>query len=197
MNKLLLLVILFGRPGSARGQKPAELPLDNATHRICYAAVVPVAGSSRAQLLARARAWATLAAPAGPLPVAVHEPATDVLLVTGARPFSYTYTPAGKVTDPSGSDTRPLVLHYTARLALRQGRYRYELTNFVVEHLAVGLLSQKRLPAEAELFGWQPLGNDGAGVSAAFRAGFLQATARLVAQLQDAMRVPSSKAATE
>ncbi|QDA59296.1 DUF4468 domain-containing protein [Hymenobacter jejuensis] len=56
---LILWLVLLGSAASAQ-QVPytfSILPLDNATHKVVYTAVVPVAGASKDQLFSRAQEW--------------------------------------------------------------------------------------------------------------------------------------------
>jgi hypothetical protein len=89
--------------------------------------------------------------------------------------------------------TTHLVLHYTVRLYLREGRYRYEATDFAFAWRA----SPTQEPAENELIETRAINEDGARSLTAVRTRFQQATATLLTQLQDAMRKPSEKLAAK
>lgn len=175
----------------ARGQAPTLWPLDPVTHRLHYQAVVPAVGVSQSELLTRACAWATGTAAPNTPPVISHEPDTEVLVMSGAEPFVYTYSLAS--TDKGLPRTRManLRLHYTVRLSLREGRYRYEATDFAFmwPHTATPE------PAEAELLEMKPLNEEGARIITAMRTRFQEVTAALLTQLQAAMRNPSGKSA--
>lgn len=194
---LPLFFCLIGLVGPARGQAPAAWPLDPATHRIRYAAVVPVAGARQADLLARARGWATGFAALGQPAVLTHAPDTEVLIVSGTQPFAYSYALAGTATRPALRHTTPLVPYCTATLSLREGRYRYEVTDFVFAYPTARPPSPARLPAEAELIEAFAITEDSAQGQTAIRMAFREATATLLTHLQDAMSKPLGASATK
>lgn len=184
MKNLLSLVCLGCLASVARGQAPVAWPLDPATHRIHYQAVVPVAGVSQLDLLARACGWATGAASPDTPPVVTHEPDTEVLVMSGTHPLAYTYSLGGMANGLPRTRTTHLVLHYTVRLYLREGRYRYEATDFAFAWSD----SPTREPAEIELIEMRAINEEGASSLTAMRTRFQEATATLLTQLQDAMK---------
>jgi hypothetical protein len=193
MKTLLSVVCLGCLASAARGQAPVAWPLDPATHRIRYQAVVPVAGVSQPDLLARACGWATGAASPDTPPVVTHEPDTEVLVVSGTHPFAYTYALAGTFNGLPRTHTNHLVLHYTVRLWLRAGRYQYEATDFAFAWPAAPAPE----PAENELIETKALNEVGANSLTAVRKSFQEATATLLTQLQDAMSKSSGKSAVK
>jgi hypothetical protein len=74
-------------PGFA--QQLAQVPVDETTHFITYAAVVPTPKISQADLLARTRVWANNVAIAAKPPLVVPEQGTEVLVVTGTQALNY------------------------------------------------------------------------------------------------------------
>jgi hypothetical protein len=123
MNYLLsLLLVLSCWPSFA--QQLAQVPVDENTHFITYAAVVPTLKTSQADLLARTRVWATNVAIGAKPPLVVTEQGTEIVVVTGTQALNTTYF---------NTTVAPQTLYYTATIALRNGRYRYRLTDFVLE----------------------------------------------------------------
>jgi hypothetical protein len=179
--KALLTILLIGcLAGSSRGQgrgtTPAAVPIDGTTHRILYTAVVPVAGVSRADLLARAQAWAKGKA-ASNNPIAVtSEPDTEQVVVAGVHSF---------VEDVN---RKPTPLHYSATIALRDGRYKYEVTNFVLEYPGYGKVPGTMLPVEDYYNGQvTPIGESGAKSIDALRRNFAADATKLIVDLKEAM----------
>lgn len=177
--------------GTAWGQAPASFPMDKATRRISYTAVVPAAGASQADLQARARAWASSIAPAEQQPpVETKEPETEVLTAYGAQPFAYTYETTENGKHPPRHYTTKLVLHYTAKLWLREGRYRYEVTDFAFEYPLAKPPSPTRLPAEVDLIKARAITEEGGEMLTAERKRFTEAATKLQAQLKEQMNPP-------
>ncbi|QIX62899.1 hypothetical protein HER32_17655 [Hymenobacter sp. BT18] len=168
-------------------------PLDPVTHRIHYQAVVTVVGVSQPDLLTRACEWATGTAHPDTPPVIKHEPDTEVLIMSGAQPFACTYPLESTGNGLPRTRTTTLRLHYTVRLYLREGRYRYEATNFVFAWPD----DSTQEPAEVELIEMKAINEDGARSLTAMRTRFQEVTATLLTQLQDAMRKPSGKSAAK
>jgi len=190
MKFLLPVSLLCCVAGTARGQAPAAFPMDKATRRIAYTAVVPVAGASQADLQARARAWANGIAAADQPPVVTNEPDTEVVTVAGSQPFAFTYEMMESTALQPRHHTIREVLRYTATLSLREGRYRYELTDFVIEYPTAKPPSPTSLPAEVDLIETRALNEDGSNSIAAQRKTFAAAVAKLQAQLQQRMSTP-------
>ncbi len=188
---LLSIFCLYLLIDSAYAQSLGGLPVDRATGRIRYQAVVPVAGVSQADLVARACEWATAAASPDTPPVIWHQPDTEVLVLSGAQPFAYTYAMGGTFNGRPRTQTIRSVLHYTLRLYLEEGRYRYEATDFAF----VRPTSPTKEPAEDPLIRTKAITESGASSLAAERQQFQVVTAKLLTQLQDAMRKPSGESA--
>ena len=117
---LPLAVLLCGVAGPGWGQGRPALPLNQGV-RFTQTAVVPVAGVSQADLVRRAHAWAQRVAPAGQLPVRTSSPGTETVRTTGECPFAAEW----------GGTLVRRALRYTATVSMRDGRYQYELKEFL------------------------------------------------------------------
>ncbi|MGI4744344.1 MAG: DUF4468 domain-containing protein [Janthinobacterium lividum] len=172
MNQLFRVLLLCCLSGSAFGQltATAPLPLDEATHRITYAATLPVAGASQAELLARAQAWASSHSPADKTPLTASQ-RTDVVVVTGTEEMIYPHLEV-LVRQP---------LHYTATISWAEGSYTYRITDFVLEERSTA--TPTYVPAEAALL--QPPPTKAAATTLYYlRTAFEEATAQLLGTLQ-------------
>lgn len=190
MKPLLPLALLCCAANTARAQAPTTLPTDKLTRRICYTAVVPAAGVSQDDLQARARAWASGIAPADKPPVETHEPDTEVVTAYGVQPFAFTYETTENGAHPPRHYTMKKVLHYTAKLSLREGRYQYAVTDFVFEYPTAKPPALSRVPAEDVLIKTHAITEEGGEVLAAERKSFTDAAAKLQAQLKAKMNTP-------
>ena len=123
---------------------------------------------------------------------------TEVLVVSGAQPFAYTYSLAGTFNGRARTRTNHLVLHYTARLWLQQGRYRYEVTDFVFGFPGSGRYPASEIPVESFYNGnFKPLRAEGFRYEMTMRTCFKELADEVLARLQASMRNPISKAGTE
>lgn len=158
----------------------APLPIDPATQLISYQGVVPVPGVGQADLYARAAAWAARTYNA--TDQVTPQPAAGEIDVRGRRIVQLRTTYDGV---PRGSYAG--VVHHTLAIYVKDGRYKYVLTNLT--HDAIGapnLRSGGALEKDhASLFGYAGLGSrkpwDELKVDATRDA------RRLVADLQAAM----------
>jgi hypothetical protein len=96
------------------------LPLDAATGRIQYTAVVPVPGASQVELYARAQLWFADTFASAKQVVQVADQEAGVLQGTAFYPL---------VLEVGGSHYAER-LWYTVKLVLKDGRYKYEFTDF-------------------------------------------------------------------
>jgi hypothetical protein len=101
----------------------SPIPLDSATGRIQYAAVVPVPEASQVELYARAQLWFADTFGSTRRVVQVADQAAGVLQGTAFYPL---------VLEVGGAHY-PQQLWYTVKLVLKDGRYRYELTDFYLQ----------------------------------------------------------------
>ena len=194
MKILLTFLLTYWVAGPTWGQAPASLPVDKTTHRISYTGVVPVVGISQADLLARACVWANeMATLDKPLVVTSRQDA-EVLVAFNSQPFVYTYATSRKATTNLQHYTIKLVLHYTAKVSLREGRYRYEVTDFVFEYPnAKPPLTMAKMSAEGELIEAFAINEEGARMGTALRTSFDKNVTKLLANLNDVMSKPITK----
>ena len=164
------------------------LPLDPRTRLITYEGVVPVPGVTQADLYARAAAWVASAYPAGSAVLARQAPAEGELVVQGTRPAAV-YTLYAGVLRPTYAG----VVRHTLTIYVKDGRYKYVLTNLTHDALATpNLNSGGPLEKEkANLYGYAGLGSHKTWAE-------LQTTAtrearHLVASLEDAMTLHQPK----
>ena len=182
-----LVALLCGGSIPAQGPAQAAPPVDAATHRIAYTAVVPVAHASPADLRQRAQAWARPLGPSDLLPGDPGEPGTESVRAACVRPFTYLENGAVHV----------LALHFTARLAARAGRYRYELTDFVFVYPANPRGNVTRISAESFYNGAvTPVQASGARYNQTMRTCFAEAAQEVQDQLKAAMSQPASQTGT-
>lgn len=182
-----LVALLLGGAGSAQGPARPAPPVDAATHRIAYTAVVPVANASSADLRRRAQAWARPLGPSDPLPVDPREPGTEGVRAACVRPFAYLENGAAHV----------LALHFTAQVAARAGRYRYELTDFVFVYPATPRGDVTRIPAESFFNGAViPVQASGAQYNHTMRTCFAEAAQEVQDQLKAVMSQTASQTGT-
>ena len=145
---LLFLLLLLGTAELSFGQSKAslpdtlQLPVDATTQRITYAAVVPHPTASAAELYTRGKLWFATPVYAGRVVLQADEPEAGVLQGTGWRQVrmlvnSTWYFPK---------------LLYTVKLAVKQGRYRYEVTDFRFESAPVLTLEAPAEPLAAETY---------------------------------------------
>ena len=131
------------------------LPIDPRTQLITYEGVVPVPGATQAELYARAAAWVASAYPEGSA-VLSPAPAAGELVVRGTRP-ALVYTPYEGVLRSIYAG----VVRHTLTIYVKDGRYKYVLTNLVHDALtAPNLNSGGPLEKDkASLYGYAGLGS--------------------------------------
>ena len=178
-----LVALLTCWVSSARGQTGTVRAVHPPTHRFAYAAVVPVPGTNQADLLRRALAWSQRQSLADRPPVLTSEPGTGTVRTAGVRPF----------VETAYGQVHRLALHFTAQLDVREGRYRYELTEFVIVYPATRRGAGERIPAEDYFNGRViPLAESGARSILAMRACFAEAAQEAQDDLKAAMSQPAS-----
>lgn len=130
MKRLLLALGLLA-PAATRAQTslPAgQPPVDSTSGAIAYRAVVPAPGASRQELYRQARGWFVDHFPGYPAVVSVEDTLGGELAgtyhSTQDRHVLLTYTPRE--------------YWRTLKVYVRNGRYRYELTNFGVRDVGSG-----------------------------------------------------------
>lgn len=125
--KYWVCLLLLGLSWATRAQTgPFFLPpLDSTSGRIAYQAVVPVPGAPQDELYRRAREWFASTFTGYKEVVSVEDPAGGELAGT-----------YHSVTDSYLLLTNyPYELWRTLHVYVKQGRYRYELTNFSVRDI--------------------------------------------------------------
>ncbi len=134
-----------------------KLPIDAHTQLITYEGVVPVPGISQADLYARAAAWVAKAYPtADAAPKRPEDPAAGQLVVQGQRPAVVYNMYAGVLRSSYAG-----VVRHTLTIYVKDGRYKYILSNLTHDALATpnlksgGALEQDH----ASLFGYGGLGS--------------------------------------
>lgn len=131
-------------------------PLDASTHRIAYQGVVQVPGTTQADLLARARAWVAKTYDQQSAQLTRDDAASGQLQLQGTQ-LAHVYQ------DFQGIPRRTYagVVHYALSIYVKDGRYKYVLTDFVHEAQnsptlrSGGPLEAKR----ASLYGYAGLGS--------------------------------------
>jgi hypothetical protein len=114
---LLLLSLSFGvRAQALRPKAALPFPVDSLSGKIRYLAVVPAPGVSQAELYRRARNWFVSRFPDYPHVVSVDDPAGGEL--------------AGTYATVMQKLTNSYEVWRTLRVYVKEGRYRYEITDF-------------------------------------------------------------------
>lgn len=122
MKILFLLISLALAAPAVRAQNAPALPIDPTTHLVAYSAVVDIPGATESELFRRARAWALRRYKGDAAVLQVQDAATGKIIVKG-------HTQAlvnGHNCGPVG--------HVLSIRILKDGQYRYEVTNFVNTH---------------------------------------------------------------
>jgi hypothetical protein len=118
-----LLICLCAGWAHAQAVDSVKLPLDAATKRITYTDVVQVPGVSQAELYTRAKLWFADTFKSPKSVIQADEKDAGVVQGEGWSPMQAHFM--GKNLPAS-----ELRLWYTVKLACREGRYRYEVTEF-------------------------------------------------------------------
>ena len=127
-NPLLLLVALL-TAFCVRAQKnqalpvPPELPIDSITHLITYEGVLDVRGVSSAELYKRMQEWFKT----------YYKNSSEVIRENDSVKYRMTGKPRFRIQNPpdkNGLKTDAGLIQYTIIVAAKDGRFRYELTEF-------------------------------------------------------------------
>jgi hypothetical protein len=165
--------------GRSFAQQLTQVPVDATTHLVTYVAVVQAPHITQADLLSRARVWANGVAIPGKPPLLLREQETDVVMVIGSQALNTSYF---------NTSNAPRTLYYTATIALRNGRYQYRLTDFVLEtadgttHLQPTIAS-----AESTFLAKDPPRADGISYGAHVRKTFDEAIGQLTASIRSTL----------
>lgn len=186
----LLSLLAATNPGLA--QSPAAAPIADALAlpvaptppRITYAAVQLQPEATQAELYARGALWFATPAYAGRLTLRAADPQAGVLQGTGARQLRLLL---------QGTYYFPTLL-FTVRLAVKEGRYRYELTDFRFRDAPVLAAVAPPEPLAAEVY-LQPSPHRRKAsqqLTHAARQALTEASTELVASLQADLAKPTT-----
>ncbi|MGI4832155.1 MAG: DUF4468 domain-containing protein [Janthinobacterium lividum] len=173
------------------GYDPADadpLPLSATTHRLTYEGVVQVPGTSQADLFARARRWVSEAYNQQNAELTREDATSGQLQLRGTR-LAQVYQDFQGVPRASYAG----VVRHSLTIYVKDGRYKYVLTDFVHDAEGVpnlrsgGALEQKR----ASLFGYAGLGSY--QTWAELKTDALRDARTLVASLEAAMTLQKTK----
>lgn len=123
-NLLTLLFIVL--PWVVYAQN-ATLPFDSTTGRILFTNIVEVDNSSKDVLYNKARTWFSTHFNSGETVLDMDEKALGKLIGKAALPFKFQNTTGG------GLFTERYILWYTLIVEIKNGRYRYEITNLEIK----------------------------------------------------------------
>ena len=125
MKKYILLLSLIGLALTGRAQtQPAAYPTDAATGLIDYTETVAVADVSQAVLFTRAKLWLAGSFRSVKDVVQVEDKDAGVIVGRGYSPIGIAYF--GQVSAQR--------LYYTLKLGFKDGKYKYELSDFYFEN---------------------------------------------------------------
>jgi hypothetical protein len=119
---LLLLVATAGQAQTAPAAPATTYPKDAATGLIDYTDVVQVEGTSQAELFKRGKIWLASAFKSTKDVIQAEDKEAGFVVAKG---FS-------TINIKSGSIVVPQKLYYTVKLNYKDGRYKYELTEFYI-----------------------------------------------------------------
>jgi hypothetical protein len=132
-KRLLLAFALLGTAPAAYAQKEKEydgevapvLPIDPDTHLVAYTGVVEVPGATQAQLYSRAYEWVAKNFNSAQNVIQMQDKESGKIIAKGVvKAFVKKYD--------SGYNS------FTLSLYLKDGKYKYDITNFSNEHKTVG-----------------------------------------------------------
>jgi hypothetical protein len=122
--KMLLLVLLFS-PLFVTAQEAdyvPNIPIDSGAHKICFSGVVKVDGVSKDRIFSRAKDWITRNYDMVLAVIVMDDPASGHLT---ARSRMFGSHERGLITINT-----PYELSFTIDLKVKDGKYRYEITDF-------------------------------------------------------------------
>ena len=187
MKIVLLLCALFVCFAAVGQTMP--LPTDSATQKITYQGVVQVPGVSQLELYSRAREWfaATFGSSKAVLEMDDRESGKLIGRAYAQFEFSGGFGP-----------TLPWAMWRTIKVEMKEGRYRYTVTNFVLGHSTTSLdSSPPTQPIEAWFAGLEkgkkPLGKMSARMQASVTEGIRLTSEQEVLSLHSVMTKPVAK----
>ena len=144
MKAFLLLLLLFSTVSAFAQSRAAQtadtirLPIDPATQLITYSVVEQQPGASQAELYARAKFWLTSVQPS----LLTEEKESSV--VQGTCSKTIVVSTLGNLV--------PQMLLYTVKIAAKDGRYRYEVSNFRFTSITPARPNDSVVPLPAEIY---------------------------------------------
>lgn len=117
-----ILYILFLLPVFCRGQN-IKLPIDSDTKKITYQEVVHVDSTSKDELYTRAREWFARNFVSSKEVLQMEDRAAGKIIGKGSADGYATFQKASV----------GYWLHYTISITIKEGRYRYEITDFKIQ----------------------------------------------------------------
>jgi hypothetical protein len=128
MRKIFLAFVLVGSYFISYAQKeplttPFAVPIDTVSKLITYQAVIDVKGTAANVLYSRILNWFNT----------YYKNPTEVIRENDSVKFSITGKPRFKLDNPAGAEGSKLdggTVQYTITVAAKDGRFRYELTEF-------------------------------------------------------------------
>ena len=188
MKDPILTLCLFGvvqtlsYTSAAQGTPDTlSIPRDASTRLVAYAEVVPVENATQAELYARGKVWFAQNFKSAKDVIQADDKQAGILVGKGWQEV--------RVAGAMGTAV-PQKLNYTIRLALKDGRYRYELTDFSFGFLPSATdLNPATNPAEKVAFVRNKKG------ITPFSMGYRKALDSAVKQTTDGLKVAMTKPA--
>lgn len=131
--KQLLLIALVLFSIKCHSQDISQVPWDSLANKVVYNGVVPAEGANQAELYGRAKVWVASTYRSGKDATLVEDVATGVILIKGWIPWSSGFY-SGEVVK----------LWHTVRIAVKDGRFRYEITDLEVQMYATNVVPNPR-----------------------------------------------------
>jgi hypothetical protein len=138
---LTLLLCLSAGLAHAQVADTVKLPVDPATQHITYTGVVQVPGVSQAELYTRAKLWFANTFKSATEVVQADEKEAGIVQGRGWAPISVHFIGPKR-------PTTNLRMWQTIKIMVKEGRYRYEITNLESE------LGGDNIPLEKSLLTW-------------------------------------------
>jgi len=137
--KAFLLALLIFAPMLMRAQS-VVLPIDSTTHKVTFTGVVQVPGVTQADLYSRAREWFATNFNSGKAVLDMDDKEAGKMIGKAYADFSLRAPLVGDITQK---------LWRQVKVYVKDGRYRYELTEFSTEgYLASGGRKPESYPVE-------------------------------------------------
>ncbi len=118
-----------------------KLPIDSDTHKVTYQEIVKVDGVNKDELYVRAREWFALTFKSSKDVIQMDDKAAGKIIGKGSSEGSTKYRML----------TMDYWLNYTVSITVKEGRYRYEITDFVIENKPSQYVPSV-MPMTAEVF---------------------------------------------